>query len=292
MNARPYLPPLQRSVPALALVLALLACGLNDLNPSPPTATPEPPTPTPLPMVPTATPAPVGNGTVTGALGYPSEFIPPMKIYFAKVDTGDVLTLSTTENQATYSKTLPPGAYYVYAWLDGFGLGGSYSAAVPCGLTVDCTDHTLLPVEVAPGTSTEGIDILDWYGPPGSVPLPAGVSAPTTGRIEGVLRFPSEGVPPLTVYARNVATNETLVIATEENAQTFVFEDVPPGMYFLFAWVSDGNGLGGAYTQAVPCGLTVECTDHTLIEVPVTAGQLTAGVDIGDWYEQSVVPLP
>lgn len=279
-------------MPLLALALAVLACGLQDLTL--PTAAPtlEPPTPTPLPVVPTATPEPVGNGTVSGALGYPSEFIPPMKIYFENVDTADVLTLSTRENQADYSKSLPPGTYHVYAWLDGFGLGGAYTAAVPCGLSVDCTDHTLLPVVVAAGTPTEGIDILDWYGPPGSIPLPAGVSAPTTGRIEGVLHFPSEGIPPLTVYARNVDTNETLTIATEENAQTFVFEDVPPGVYHLFAWVADGSGLGGAYTQAVLCGLTVECTDHTLIQVPVAAGQMSGGVDIGDWYEPSVVPLP
>lgn len=37
---------------------------------------------------------------------------------------------------------------------------------------------------------------------------------------------------------------------------------------------------------------TVDCTDHTLIQVPVVAGQASTGVDIGDWYEQSVVPLP
>jgi hypothetical protein len=36
----------------------------------------------------------------------------------------------------------------------------------------------------------------------------------------------------------------------------------------------------------------VECTDHTLIQVPVAAGQTAGGVDVGDWYEPSVVPLP
>jgi hypothetical protein len=215
-----------------------------------------------------------------------------MKLYFQNTNTGDVLTLSTTANQTSYTKTVPPGTYHVYAWLDGFGLGGAYSAAVPCGLTVDCTDHALLPVEVSAGATASGIDLLDWYGPPGSVPLPAGVSAPTTGRIEGTLSYPSEGIPPLVVYARNVATGETLVVATEENQQSYVIEDVPAGSYHVFAWVSDGNSLGGAYTQAVLCGLTVECTDHTLIEVPVQAGALTAGIHIADWYEQSVVPPP
>jgi hypothetical protein len=276
----------------MALALLALACGASDLNPPPATNTPIPPTPTLLPIiVPTATPAAVGNGTVTGALGYPSEVIPPMKVYFENVNTADVLTLSTGENQGTYSKTLPPGTYHVYAWLEGNGLGGSYSAAVPCGLTVDCTDHSLLPVVVTAGGTTAGIDITDWYGPAGSVPLPAGASAPTTGRIEGVLHYPSEGIPALAVYARNTATNETLVVDTAENQQSFSFEEVPPGTYVLFAWLPDGS-LGGAYTQAVPCGLSVDCTDHALIEVPVAAGQVSSGVDIGDWYEPSVVPAP
>lgn len=280
------------STAGLALALLALACGVSDLNPPPPTATPVPPSPTPLPVVVlTATPAPVGNGTVTGTLGYPSEVIPPMKIYFQNVNTADVLTLSTGENQGSYSKTLPPGTYHVYAWLEGNGLGGSYSAAVPCGLSVDCTDHSLLPVVVTPGGTTAGIDITDWYGPPGSVPLPAGASAPTTGRIEGVLHYPSEGIPALTVYARNAATNETLLVNTAENQQSFTFAEVPPGTYVVFAWLPDGS-LGGAYTQAVPCGLSVDCTDHALIEVPVAAGQVSSGVDVADWYEQSAVPAP
>ena len=281
----------RQTVPVLALALAALACSLNDLIP-PPTATPIPPTPTPLPVLPTDTPVPVGNGTITGAIGYPSEFIPPMKVYFENTNTGDVLTLSIAQDQGSYTKTVPPGTYHVYAWLEGFGFGGSYSAAVPCGLSVDCTDHSLLAVEVAAGATVSGVDILDWYGPPGSVPLPAGAEAPTTGRIEGVLHYPSEGIPPLVVYARNTLTGETLLVATAENQQTFVIEDVPPGTYHVFAWVSDGSGLGGAYTQAVLCGLSVECTDHTLIEVPVAAGQIAAGIDVADWYEPSVVPLP
>lgn len=239
----------------------------------------------------TATAAPVGNGTVTGALGYPSEVIPPLTIYFENVDTADVLLLSTGESQGSYSKTLPPGTYYVYAWLQTGGLGGGYSAAVPCGLTAGCTDHSLLPVEVTAGATTAGIDIVDWYGPPGSVPPPAGTIL-GTGRISGSVHFPSEGIPPLAVMARNVSTGETFGVGTEAGQQTFTIEEVPPGVYFVFAWVSDGNGQGGAYTRAVPCGLTADCTDHSLIEVPVAGGQTTSGVDIADWSDPAIVPPP
>ena len=282
----------RRVFPVAALALAVFACALPGVAP---TATVAPPLPTgtPLPPEPTATPAPVGNGTVSGALGYPSEGIPPLTLYFQNTDTADVLTLSTSQDESSYSKTLPPGTYHVYAWLTDGGLGGGYTAAVPCGLTVDCTDHSLLPVEVTAGATVTGVDILDWYGPPGTIPLPPGTTGgAATGSIEGVLHYPSEGIPALEVYARNVTTSETFQISTGENQQTFVIEDLPPGVYYVFAWVADGNGLGGAYTQAVPCGLSVDCTDHSLIQVPVAAGQVATGVDIGDWYEQSVVPLP
>ena len=274
------------------VALAMLACAVA---PNVPTATLPSlvPTNTPVtpPPVPTSTPAPVGNGGITGQLGYPSSAIPPMTLYFLNVDTNDLLTLSTRQNQGDYTKSVPPGTYHVYAWLSGFGLGASYSAAVPCGLTVDCTDHSLLAVVVTAGATTAGVDILDWYGPPGSVPLPAGASV-GAGAIQGILHYPSEGIPALVVYARNIATNETFSLSTAENQQDFTLAGLVPGVYHVFAWVADGNGLGGAYTQAVPCGLTVDCTDHTLIQVPVAAGQTSTGVDIGDWYEQSVVPLP
>jgi hypothetical protein len=273
----------------LGAVVTVTAC--NVLRPPvPPTATAEPPTATPVPP-PTATPEPVGNGTVTGAIGYPSEVIPPLTLYFQNIETDDVLLMSTREDQESYSKTLPPGTYYVYAWLQTGGLGGGYTAAVPCGLTAECSDHSLLPVEVAAGETTGGVAVTDWYGPPGAVPLPPG-TALSMGRIAGRLAFPSEGIPPLAVYARNVASGETIGVGTEENQESYTIEDVPAGVYYVFAWVSDGNGIGGAYTQAVLCGLAAECTDHSLIEVPVAGGQTTQGVDITDWYEQSVVPLP
>jgi hypothetical protein len=48
--------------------------------------------------------------------------------------------------------------------------GGGYTAAVLCGLSVDCTDHGLLPVTVIAGQVTSGIDPTDWYAEPGAFP--------------------------------------------------------------------------------------------------------------------------
>jgi fermentation-respiration switch protein FrsA (DUF1100 family) len=63
-----------------------------------------------------------------------------------------------------------PGTYLLYAWLDDGETGGSYSKAVPCGLSASCTDHTLIPVTVKPGQNVTGIDVCDWYGPPPPAP--------------------------------------------------------------------------------------------------------------------------
>jgi len=78
-----------------------------------------------------------------------------------------------------YLLSVPPGTWVVFAWTreDGTGappirLGGSYSPAVACGLRIECTDHTPIPVEVHRGSTLTGIDICDWYGRDGDVPLP------------------------------------------------------------------------------------------------------------------------
>ena len=80
------------------------------------------------------------------------------------------------ENQAIYSLELEPGEYVAFAYpLEGsITLGGMYSEAVPCGLDVECTDHTLLAFTVLPGETIEGIDICDWYAQDQVPPQPGG----------------------------------------------------------------------------------------------------------------------
>jgi hypothetical protein len=111
------------------------------------------------------------GGAVTGSLSYPSEGIPPLKVVaFDAESQAPVAVVDTEAGQSTYSLSLPIGAYYVVAYtLDG-QLAGGYTSAVLCGLSVDCTDHTLMPVVVAPGYAPEDIDPTDWYAPEGSFP--------------------------------------------------------------------------------------------------------------------------
>jgi hypothetical protein len=291
----------------LPLALAALACAVPALEPTPTedigtqvalvltqtsvaatqTALAQPSATVPVATATdTATPAPQ-TATIMGGLCYPSEGIPPLTVYAQEVSTLQTVSINTAENQSEYSLEVPaPGTYVLFAYT-GFGVGGAYTPAVACGLTVDCTDHAPIAVTVEPGATFAGADICDYYGPPGSVPPNPN---PAAGTIMGGLCYPSEGIPPLTVYAREVNTNQTYTIQTAQNQGEYSIQVPAPGTYILFAYTDFGGG--GSYSQAVPCGLTVACTDHSLIQLDVQAGATVTEANICDWYgpEGSVPP--
>ncbi len=115
-------------------------------------------------------------GTISGGLGYPSEFIPPMVVVATNVDTNQYYFVLTELNQMEYQIThLLPGTYHVVAYPRGEGFessdfGGGYSEFVPCGLLASCTDHSLIDVEVFAGTTTNGVDPVDFYAPQNAFP--------------------------------------------------------------------------------------------------------------------------
>lgn len=113
--------------------------------------------------------------------------------------------------------------------------------------------------------------------------------APLPGVISGRLCYPSEYIPAMTIYARNADTGETWTMHVPMDTLSYEFE-VPAGDYLVFAWTDEG--LGGSYSEFVPCGLSVECSDHTPVVVPVAAGQRVTGVDICDFYMEEAVPRP
>jgi hypothetical protein len=128
------------------------------------------------PSTPTPTLVPAREmGTIIGTLSYPSEGIPPLRVVAFEANTGEYSYVDTATNQSTYTIDLPVGTYNVVAYSiggDGFptGLSGGYSQAVPCGLSVDCTDHSLIDVSVTVGATASGVDPGDWYAPDGSFP--------------------------------------------------------------------------------------------------------------------------
>jgi hypothetical protein len=147
-----------------------------DLIQETPSATAELP-PTPTSISPTPTPEPIPEtGVVMGNICYPSEFIPSMTVYFQNTATEELNEMPIAENQNTYSFELEAGEYVAFAYLqeESAILGGMYSAAVVCGLTAECTDHTLLAFIVLPGETTGEIDICDWYAQDRVPPRPGG----------------------------------------------------------------------------------------------------------------------
>jgi hypothetical protein len=142
------------------------------------------PTSTPLPVaaaptqggtdnIPTSTPEGGLSGSFAGQLSYPSEFIPAQAIvaYAAGGNSQDYYYIITNEGTSSYQfDNLPPGNYYVVAYVLGGGLSAGYSQAVPCGLSADCTDHSLISVTVTAGQVTQGVNPQDWYAPEGSFP--------------------------------------------------------------------------------------------------------------------------
>jgi hypothetical protein len=103
------------------------------------------------------------HGTVTGALCYPSEFNPPMTLYFEKAGTTERIQFSIAEAQNYYSVLLPNGTYYAYAWAPGYNLEGAYTDS--SGLMKTFT--------VSGGQTTANINLCDWSPyPHGRASLP------------------------------------------------------------------------------------------------------------------------
>lgn len=232
-----------------------------------------------------AAPESVPTGSLSGQLGYPSEGIPPLRVVAFDTNSDQFYYIETSYNQSDYRVTgLPAGTYHVVAYTLGGGsfppgLAGGFTYATLCGLSVDCTDHSLAAVIVSPGQETPNIAPTDWYaGENDFPPMPGPAPSEGTGSITGSLSYPSEFIPPLRVFAFQVGSKNYFYVDTAQDQTTYQIDDLPVGYYRVVAYTLDGI-LAGGYSQAVPCGLSVDCTNHDLIEVPVNSGQMVTGVD-------------
>ena len=98
------------------------------------------------------------HGTVGGNLCYPSEFNPPMTLYFENVASGERIQFAIPENQNIYSVLLPIGRYYAYAWAPGYNLEGAYTNSNSNGLMISFL--------VESGMTTPFINLCDWSPTP------------------------------------------------------------------------------------------------------------------------------
>ncbi len=123
--------------------------------------------------------------------------------------------------------------------------------------------------------------------PPSPTATPTATPIPA-GSIAGKLSYPAEQLPPLSIYAVDIANSAHFYsVTTAANQFTYTIPNVGPGTYHVIAYTQGSSALSGGYTKAVPCGLAYTCTDHTLIDVTVHAGENVTGIDPGDWYAPS-----
>ncbi len=185
---------------AALLILSALACNA----PRRPPAAPEPdgtpvtaanaPMPAETPAAPTAslpdiagtvnarasaTPDASREGILTGALRYPSEGNPPMRVYALSTGGGQYRYVEVGGGRSAYTLEVPPGEYFVLADLgpEVPGFEGGYTVHGQCladkGLdSAECAfvDFGLVAVRVGAGQTITGIDLIDWFPPEGTFP--------------------------------------------------------------------------------------------------------------------------
>lgn len=118
-------------------------------------------------------------GWIEGHVHYPACFGPPEDLTVCAEGAGSdatfcTRTLTLTETGFRYRLEVPAGRYLVYSITQEIpDRRAFYSRHVVCGLSVDCPDHTPLPVVVEPGETTTGVDPDDWFAPPEPPPATA-----------------------------------------------------------------------------------------------------------------------
>ena len=115
--------------------------------------------------------------------------------------------------------------------------------------------------------------------------------------VVGKLCYPSDYIPAMTVYLKNIESGKEIKQSTSENQSYFRFENISLGKYNAYAYTVDETitdtagrksmGSGG-YTKAVLCGLTIHCNDHTLITFEVNQSSQKDTIAICDWYNAEI----
>jgi hypothetical protein len=125
-------------------------------------------------------------------------------------------------------------------------------------------------------------------GPPMPLYTPMPVPTPEAGKgvIFGKLSYPSEVIPQFQVYALEVNGSRFYSIFTAGNQQEYAISGIEPGTYYVVVYsiVAAKGDVGAAgYTQAVLCGLTYSCSDHTLVAVTVASDSVVRDVNVTDF---------
>lgn len=148
---------------------------------------------------------------------------------------------------------------------------------------------------------------------------PIATASPSGGAITGRFGYPSDFIPPLTVYA--ISLDDPKVFFSVDFAgfgnpprptlppgvsqPTYTLTSIAPGTYYVLAYRNDGNPGLGVYTQyTVQCQQATQggqfstpapgcaANDRSLLPVTVRAGETTSRIDITDWvFQQNGYPI-
>jgi uncharacterized protein YecT (DUF1311 family) len=113
------------------------------------------------------------------------------------------------------------------------------------------------------------------------------------GSISGVISFPGDAVPALRIYALGPDGKPYRMITTPPLATRFVIDHVPAGKYHVVGYreTKEGAPAGAVgWTRAARC-VKGPC-DHTLIPIQVSAGKMSEGVVLADWYVPAAILPP
>jgi hypothetical protein len=175
------------------------------------------------------------------------------------------------------------------------------SAVLLAGMATACAPRADSPSSTATSTTTAAPTVAAATTTPSRPTAAPSTAQPTsTGAITGMAGYPAEGHPGLTIYA--ISTSDRSVYFSVDiprstvptTAPPYTITGVRPGTYHLFSYAEGNDRAGGAYTEYVKCGLRASCSDHSLIDVAVRAGETVRDIDVTDWYgpTESFPPRP
>lgn len=107
------------------------------------------------------------------------------------------------------------------------------------------------------------------------------------GTITGVVAFPAQRVPPMTVYVSDLDSARVRSVQLIRGKANFTVE-IPAGRYLVFLAPNEPGApnVYGAYTEYSLCSPhdAGKCEQHALVPVAVTAKAPRAAVTVDDWY--------
>jgi len=109
---------------------------------------------------------PILPATITGKMGYPSDYIPRDLQVCAEMLDGKKTFCNAEKNYSenTYELKVPPGSYRVFAQTSQqTGYKAYFTEFVVCGYDASCPSHKVIVVKVAAGETRSEVHPNDWY---------------------------------------------------------------------------------------------------------------------------------